>query len=176
MTFRPGPVFANLLLADEINRATPKTQSALLEAMAEHQVTVGGQTYALEEPFLVVATQNPIEQVRGIILCPKPQLDRFADGNYICWISDAGAGRADRDDDQWSDAGAACAGVRSGGVFGIARFGLVCADYTNRGGLRGKAVRSKPADRSSRAKVCEGLCGVGRRAAGRKIWCGRPKR
>src|SRR5262245_9539542 len=62
MAFRPGPVFANLVLADEINRAAPKTQSALLEAMAEQHVTVGGQTYPLEEPFLVVATQNPIEQ------------------------------------------------------------------------------------------------------------------
>src|SRR4051794_8107815 len=62
MQFRPGPVFANLVLADEINRAAPKTQSALLEAMAEQHVTVGGQTYPLEDPFLVVATQNPIEQ------------------------------------------------------------------------------------------------------------------
>src|SRR5438552_8500046 len=59
MVFRPGPVFTNLLLADEINRAAPKTQSALLEAMAEHHVTVGGVTHHLEDPFLVVATQNP---------------------------------------------------------------------------------------------------------------------
>jgi MoxR-like ATPase len=76
MTFRPGPVFANLLLADEINRAAPKTQSALLEAMAEQHVTVGGQTYSLEEPFLVVATQNPIEQ-EGTYPLPEAQLDRF---------------------------------------------------------------------------------------------------
>jgi MoxR-like ATPase len=76
MVFRQGPVFANLVLADEINRATPKTQSALLEAMAEQQVTVGGQTYALEEPFLVVATQNPIEQ-EGTYPLPEAQLDRF---------------------------------------------------------------------------------------------------
>jgi MoxR-like ATPase len=76
MAFRPGPVFANLVLADEINRATPKTQSALLEAMAERQVTVGGQTYELEEPFLVVATQNPIEQ-EGTYPLPEAQLDRF---------------------------------------------------------------------------------------------------
>jgi MoxR-like ATPase len=76
MTFRQGPVFANLVLADEINRATPKTQSALLEAMAEQQVTVGGQTYPLEEPFLVVATQNPIEQ-EGTYPLPEAQLDRF---------------------------------------------------------------------------------------------------
>src|SRR5215212_3675268 len=76
MTFRPGPVFANLVLADEINRAAPKTQSALLEAMAEQHVTVGGRTYPLEEPFLVVATQNPIEQ-EGTYPLPEAQLDRF---------------------------------------------------------------------------------------------------
>lgn len=76
MTFRPGPVFANLLLADEINRAAPKTQSALLEAMAERHVTVGGQSYPLEEPFIVVATQNPIEQ-EGTYPLPEAQLDRF---------------------------------------------------------------------------------------------------
>jgi MoxR-like ATPase len=76
MVFRPGPVFANLVLADEINRAAPKTQSALLEAMAERHVTVGGQTRLLEEPFLVVATQNPIEQ-EGTYPLPEAQLDRF---------------------------------------------------------------------------------------------------
>jgi MoxR-like ATPase len=76
MTFRRGPIFANLVLADEINRAAPKTQSALLEAMAERHVTVGGQTYHLEEPFLVVATQNPIEQ-EGTYPLPEAQLDRF---------------------------------------------------------------------------------------------------
>src|SRR5438874_1947128 len=76
MVFRPGPVFANLVLADEINRAAPKTQSALLEAMAERHVTVGGQTHLLEDPFLVVATQNPIEQ-EGTYPLPEAQLDRF---------------------------------------------------------------------------------------------------
>src|ERR1700722_6511916 len=75
MTFRPGPVFANLVLADEINRAAPKTQSALLEAMAERHVTVGGETYPLEEPFLVVATQNPIEK-EGTYQLPEAQLAR----------------------------------------------------------------------------------------------------
>src|SRR5580693_6418912 len=76
MVFRPGPVFANLVLADEINRAAPKTQSALLEAMAERHVTVGGRTHHLEDPFLVVATQNPIEQ-EGTYPLPEAQLDRF---------------------------------------------------------------------------------------------------
>ena len=76
MVFRHGPVFANLVLADEINRAAPKTQSALLESMAEKHVTVGGKTYLLDEPFLVAATQNPIEQ-EGTYPLPEAQLDRF---------------------------------------------------------------------------------------------------
>ncbi len=76
MNFRRGPVFANIVLADEINRAAPKTQSALLEAMAERHVTVGGETHDLEDPFLVVATQNPIEQ-EGTYPLPEAQLDRF---------------------------------------------------------------------------------------------------
>ena len=76
MVFRPGPVFGNLVLADEINRAAPKTQSAMLEAMAEHHVTVGGKTYPMQDPFFVVATQNPIEQ-EGTYPLPEAQLDRF---------------------------------------------------------------------------------------------------
>ncbi|MCW5775188.1 MAG: MoxR family ATPase [Phycisphaeraceae bacterium] len=74
--FQRGPIFAQIVLADEINRATPKTQSALLEAMQEHAVTVGGVTYRLDEPFLVLATQNPIEQ-EGTYPLPEAQLDRF---------------------------------------------------------------------------------------------------
>jgi MoxR-like ATPase len=74
--FRPGPIFANLLLADEINRAPPKTQAALLEAMQERQVTIEGTTHLLEPPFLVLATQNPIEY-EGTYPLPEAQLDRF---------------------------------------------------------------------------------------------------
>lgn len=74
--FRRGPVFGNILLADEINRATPRTQSSLLEAMEERQVTVDGTTYKLEAPFLVIATQNPIETA-GTFQLPEAQLDRF---------------------------------------------------------------------------------------------------
>jgi MoxR-like ATPase len=74
--FRPGPIFTNLLLADEINRAPPKTQAALLEAMQERQVTIEGETHALEPPFLVIATQNPIEY-EGTYPLPEAQLDRF---------------------------------------------------------------------------------------------------
>jgi MoxR-like ATPase len=74
--FRPGPVFTNVLLADEINRATPKTQAALLEAMQERQVTVDGQTRPLPDPFFVLATQNPVE-LEGTFPLPEAQLDRF---------------------------------------------------------------------------------------------------
>jgi MoxR-like ATPase len=74
--FHPGPIFAQLILADEVNRATPKAQSALLEAMEEYQVTTEGETYALPEPFFVIATQNPATQV-GTFPLPESQLDRF---------------------------------------------------------------------------------------------------
>src|ERR1043165_251781 len=74
--FQKGPIFAHLVLADEINRATPKTQSALLEAMQEHSVTAGGEIRRLEEPFFVLATQNPIDQ-EGTYPLPEAQLDRF---------------------------------------------------------------------------------------------------
>jgi MoxR-like ATPase len=76
MLFMPGPVFASIILADEINRTPPKTQAALLEAMQEHRVTVQGRTYTLEEPFFVFATQNPIE-LEGTYPLPEAQLDRF---------------------------------------------------------------------------------------------------
>ena len=75
--FRPGPVFANVLLVDEINRASPKTQAALLEAMQESQVTIDGETYTLDPPFIVIATQNPIEY-EGTYPLPEAQLDRFS--------------------------------------------------------------------------------------------------
>ena len=74
--FHPGPLFAQVLLADEINRASPRTQSALLEAMEERQVSVDGVTHALPEPFFVIATQNPFEQI-GTHALPESQLDRF---------------------------------------------------------------------------------------------------
>jgi len=89
-SFRPGPIFANLLLADEINRAPPKTQAALLEAMQEDQVTVEGATHVLEQPFVVLATQNPIEY-EGTYPLPEAQLDRF--------ILRTGVGYPTRDDE-----------------------------------------------------------------------------
>src|ERR1700759_4123468 len=76
LEFRKGPVFANIVLADEVNRATPKTQSALLEAMQEHRVTVGRTTHVIDEPYFVLATQNPLE-MEGTYPLPEAQLDRF---------------------------------------------------------------------------------------------------
>ncbi len=86
LSFLPGPIFANIVLADEINRTPPKTQSALLEAMQEHRVTVQGTTYDLEEPFFVFATQNPIE-LEGTYPLPEAQLDRFMFEIVIDYLS-----------------------------------------------------------------------------------------
>jgi len=86
--FRPGPIFANVVLADEINRATPRTQSALLEAMAEGQVTVDGHTHALPRPFYVIATQNPLD-LAGTYPLPDSQLDRFLLRTHIGYPSAA---------------------------------------------------------------------------------------
>jgi MoxR-like ATPase len=85
-TFIPGPIFCNVLLADEINRTPPKTQAALLEAMQEKQVTVGNRSYPISEPFLVLATQNPIEQ-EGTYNLPEAQLDRFMFNTYVNYPS-----------------------------------------------------------------------------------------
>ncbi len=87
LKFLPGPIFSNIVLADEINRTPPKTQSALLEAMQEHQVTVQGTTYHLEEPFFVFATQNPIE-LEGTYPLPEAQLDRFMFEIIIDYLSE----------------------------------------------------------------------------------------
>ena len=97
--FRPGPVFANLLLADEINRASPKTQAALLEAMQERQVSIDGTTHQLQPPFLVVATQNPVEY-EGTYPLPEAQLDRF--------LLRVGFGYPDREDEWEVLVAAAC--------------------------------------------------------------------
>ena len=87
LVFMPGPVFANIVLADEINRTPPKTQAALLEAMQEHRVTVQGKTYTLDEPFFVFATQNPIE-LEGTYPLPEAQLDRFMFEIVIDYLSE----------------------------------------------------------------------------------------
>jgi MoxR-like ATPase len=87
LVFMPGPIFNNIVLADEINRTPPKTQSALLEAMEEHRVTIQGRTYDLEEPFFVFATQNPIE-LEGTYPLPEAQLDRFMFNIVILYMTE----------------------------------------------------------------------------------------
>ena len=98
--FQPGPVFANLVLADEINRATPKTQSALLEAMQERSVTVAGKTHILDAPFFVLATQNPLE-MEGTYPLPEAQLDRF----FFKLLVEVPDGRGDGGDPRPDDRG-----------------------------------------------------------------------
>jgi len=87
LRFLPGPIFANVVLADEINRTPPKTQAALLEAMQEHQITQGGKRHVLDEPFFVLATQNPIEQ-EGTYPLPEAQLDRFMFNTFVDYPSE----------------------------------------------------------------------------------------
>jgi MoxR-like ATPase len=89
VTFRPGPLFTNLLLGDEINRTPPKTQAALLEAMAENQVSVDGRTHPLPEPFIVLATDNPIEY-EGTYPLPEAELDRFTARIRLGYLDEAG--------------------------------------------------------------------------------------
>ena len=110
-TTRKGPVFANLILADEVNRAPSKVQSALLEAMQEKQVTIGGETYPLEQPFLVLATQNPIEQ-EGTYPLPEAQVDRFMLKVKITYPKLAEERKVlDMAIDETAPAGSACAPV-----------------------------------------------------------------
>src|SRR5665811_1303379 len=118
-TTRKGPIFANLVLADEINRAPAKVQSALLEAMQEKQVTIGDQTFKLEEPFLVLATQNPIEQ-EGTYPLPEAQVDRFMLKIKITYPSKKEEKAIlDRMADAWLDPTSPEGGATQGNGFGV---------------------------------------------------------
>ena len=116
LRFEPGPIFDHLVLADEINRATPRTQSALLEAMQERTVTSGTTTYPLEDPFLVMATQNPLE-MEGTYPLPEAQLDRFLLKILVGYPSKSGA-RANRGAHDGGRATGGRAGGQSRGNFG----------------------------------------------------------
>ena len=143
MVFRHGPVFANLVLADEINRAAPKTQSALLEAMAERHVTVGGQTYPLNEPFLVVATQNPIEQ-EGTYPAARGAARPVHDGDPHR-LSVAGAGRGNRrQDDAWPACACRRATFDREAFLQAARPGVGRAGAAERDAYAVEAVRDEP--------------------------------
>ena len=163
MVFRPGPVFANLVLADEINRAAPKTQSALLEAMAERHVTVGGKTYPLEEPFLVAATQNPIEQ-EGTYPLPEAQLDRFMMEIRIGYPSPRAGGR-DRGADHRGHAKLPAAALTARSSCGCATWCWPCP--WPRTWPRPPCGFAAPAGRTTRAIARSmRLRGLGRRPAG----------
>ena len=174
MVFRPGPVFANLVLADEINRAAPKTQSALLEAMAERHVTVGGKTYPLEEPFLVAATQNPIEQ-EGTYPLPEAQLDRFMMEIRIGYptpeqeeeiVLRTTAGMPELPE----------ASLDREEFLQLRDLVLAVPVAAQRGGLRGAALRGEPAGRPARAASSSATTwpGAPGRAA-RRTSCWRPR-
>ena len=149
--FRPGPVFANLLLADEINRAPPKTQAALLEAMQERQVTIENTTHRLEPPFLVLATQNPIEY-EGTYPLPEAQLDRF-----LVRIS---IGYPERDDEIEMLAAAARARRRRGRARAGGRRGDARGDAARaRAGARlrrDRGLRRRPRDGDARVAAARG--------------------
>ena len=135
LRFQPGPIFAHLVLADEINRATPKTQSALLEAMQEHTVTSGTTTHELESPFLVMATQNPIE-MEGTYPLPEAQLDRFLMKILVTYPSHAELARiVERTIAKRRDYGAR--GARSRRCAAAARGVPRGFDRSARAGLRG---------------------------------------
>ena len=140
MVFAPGPIFANIVLADEINRTPPKTQSALLEAMQEHRVTIQGRTYKLEEPFYVFATQNPIE-LEGTYPLPEAQLDRFMFHIVIEHPPEEEEFEVVQDDDVGAGAGVRASGDRRGP-------GRVSAAGAARaGGRAGDALRAEPGAR-----------------------------
>ena len=171
--FQPGPVFANILLADEINRATPKTQSALLEAMQDRSVTVGRHSHELAPPFFVLATQNPVE-LEGTYPLPEAQLDRFLfklrvgapSRQELHAILDrttgAAAGGDDADPGSQPGAGAAAADPRgAGGPAGA--------------GLRGPADRGDRTPRPRRSRRSASTCGSAARPGGRRRSCWRPR-
>ena len=160
--FVHGPIFANVVLADEINRTPPKTQAALLQAMQEHQVTVGGQTYHLPEPFFVLATQNPIEQ-EGTYPLPEAQLDRFMLELRVGY-PDQERGRGDRRADHRRPGREARAGARRRDRARHAGPGAADPGVPAAGAGRGDAGADDPA-RCRGAGLRPGVRGVGRRSA-----------
>ena len=157
--FIPGPIFANVILADEINRTPPKTQAALLEAMQEYQVTVNGVRYELERPLFVLATQNPIEQ-EGTYPLPEAQLDRFMFNVVIDYPSAAEEhgilALTTGDDGAGDHAGGDRGGHRSDAASGARRAGGV-----ERHRLRAAHRAREPSGRRRRRCACRRRCGSG---------------
>ena len=162
--FVRGPVFSNILLADEINRTPPKTQAALLQAMQEHEVTVAGNTYKLDPPFFVMATQNPIEQ-EGTYPLPEAQLDRFMLSINIGY-PDAERGTRDRDGHHADDAAGSASGAAAARTFSGFKTGAAGAGHSARGRLRGRSGPGHAAEGAAEPRFHEELAGVGRGTTG----------
>ena len=166
--FQPGPIFANLLLADEINRATPKTQSALLEAMQEKQVTVAHTSHQLEEPFFVMATQNPLE-MEGTYPLPEAQLDRFLFKLRVPF-----PGREDLHDILDRTTQGSTATVRAGREWlansGNAPGGAHGSGGAARPGIRGEAYDGDASGRPRESSWRANISGTAVRRAARRRW------
>ena len=176
LRFVKGPIFAQIILADEINRTPPKTQAALLEAMQEYHVTAAGRTYPLEQPFFVLATQNPIE-LEGTYPLPEAQLDRFM-FNVVIYVPERGRRGGGRDADdrrRAADAGARAERRRTSCSSRSSSRQVVIAEEIARYAVRlVDASRPGPA---GRARVRREVGEVGRRSArARRRWCAAPRR
>ena len=171
--FVKGPIFANVVLADEINRTPPKTQAALLEAMQEHQVTAAGVRYPLEEPFFVLATQNPIE-MEGTYPLPEAQLDRFMFNVIVDYLARGRRGRR-RQPDDLEEARADRAPVRRSRRPQVPRGRPQGADRRGARPPRGPAGRRDP-PRPRRARLHQRVGELGRRPPSRPVaWCWGPR-
>ena len=174
MQFVKGPIFANVILADEINRTPPKTQAALLEAMQEHQVTAAGVRYPLEEPFFVLATQNPIE-MEGTYPLPEAQLDRFMFNVVIDYLPEDDE-VAVVEADHVAPARADRAAVHRRGRAAVSRGGAARADRRGRRPLRRAPGRRQPARPAGLARLRQRVGELGRRPARRRsTWCWAPR-
>ena len=171
MQFVRGPVFANVILADEINRTPPKTQAALLEAMQEHQVTAAGTRYSLPEPFFVLATQNPIE-MEGTYPLPEAQLDRFMFNVHIDYLPTEDEVRVVQQTTSEQN------GKNRNAVFCrrcsvVSQNGPQSAGCRRAGSVRGEAGRCQPPRPARHAGFREQVGQLGSRFAGRPISCAR---
>ncbi len=174
MAFVKGPIFANMILADEINRTPPKTQAALLEAMQEHQVTAAGVRYALDEPFFVLATQNPIE-MEGTYPLPEAQLDRFMFNvsiDYLPEDDEVAVVRQTTTAEPQADG----QGVQRRGPAAVPRRGAPGADRRGRGAVRRAARRRLAAERRTIPWASSTSGSPGAPACGpRSTWCSAPR-
>ena len=167
MVFAPGPIFANIVLADEINRTPPKTQSALLEAMQEHRVTIQGRTYQLEEPFYVFATQNPIE-LEGTYPLPEAQLDRFMFHVVIDHPPEDEEYRRRQDHDRFAGSEVRAPGQRPGSRR-VSAAGATRAGCRASNEVRAQPGAGQPSEITDRARAAAQVGGVWRQRSRRAV-------